>query len=687
MNNKSHAEGDWFGGDGQCGQRLIATDVDSQLATLPQKPQPGSSVGSLVLSSRVWHWLLLAGGLTSGGLAFGAFFWLVNPPPETNCEDAAVLTTDRALLYCAQLAAATGETSEILAGLDLVNQWGIEHPLHQEILPLAEDWSQTAFNLAKQELRENNLDGAIALIQRIPKFSPNYSQIRAVAAVWQQEWQQGEKLYKQSQQAINNQDWSTARELATSLSQLDNPHWRQAQQQLNRQIRQEQQARKLLFEAKSQAMQGGVERLSGAIQLVSQIDPKTYTWRDAQPFINRWSDMLLRMGLHYWYDARLDQALALAKIVALNPDRAQVSQELIWLIQSRQLARSSLGNWQPQPRQSLQLYQAMLIANQIKAESPFYPQAQSSLATWRLHLQGLMQLQVAQAFSQLQTPNALRLAQARAQMIPVDHPRRLQAQTLVAHWQLDIERLRDRPYLERAHQIAAAGTRDSLSQAIETAGRIQLGRPLRQEAQDWIYVWNHRLETLEDQPLLARAQQQAAVGRWSQAVAIASNIQPGRALYAEARSAIATWQNRLRAEALAQRPGAQPASTSPVTATPADPSPESNQPARSPSSSAPETRANPGPQWSNPQPESATSFPETIPTVPGKSPAAVNQPPEPLRFPDAQLDNPSVPAPALSPGSISFPQQSEAPMLSPPPSQDANFNTPASVAPENLSFD
>ena len=183
MNNKSHAEGDWFGGDGQCGQRLIATDVDSQLATLPQKPQPGSSVGSLVLSSRVWHWLLLAGGLTSGGLAFGAFFWLVNPPPETNCEDAAVLTTDRALLYCAQLAAATGETSEILAGLDLVNQWGIEHPLHQEILPLAEDWSQTAFNLAKQELRENNLDGAIALIQRIPKFSPNYSQIRAVAAV------------------------------------------------------------------------------------------------------------------------------------------------------------------------------------------------------------------------------------------------------------------------------------------------------------------------------------------------------------------------------------------------------------------------------------------------------------------------------------------------------------------------
>ena len=60
--------------------------------------------------SQVWRWLLLAllSCVATSAAAVGAFLWLINLPPTTDCDNAATVTTDRAQLYCAQLSAASG---------------------------------------------------------------------------------------------------------------------------------------------------------------------------------------------------------------------------------------------------------------------------------------------------------------------------------------------------------------------------------------------------------------------------------------------------------------------------------------------------------------------------------------------------------------------------------------------------
>lgn len=666
----------------------------SPVALPSQGPLPGSPSGFHLPGTKPYHWrwmLLGVGGcFATSGVAVGAFLWLINLPPQADCDNPAALSSDRTQLYCAQAAAASGEQADILKSLELIGQWNEGHPLHQEILPLAEDWSQTALDVAKKRLRDNDLEGAIALVQRIPSFSPNYEQAQALMVTWQQEWQQGESLYNQAQAAIQAKDWATARRMADALSQLGNEHWRTLQpKNLRRQIRQEQAAQKLLLQAKSQAVNGGVESLSAAIRVATQIDPETYTWKETVPFLDRWSDMLLQVGLQHWYALDLEQAIALGKTVSQNPHRTQAAQELIWLAKARKLARTSLGEWQPQPRQALQLYRAMLLVNRIRPDSQFYPQARSSLSTWQVHLQDLGRLQVAQTLGQFQHRESLRAAIAQAQQVPADNPRRVQAQTLVAHWQKEIQRIEDRPLLDQARKLATAGSIDSLLQAIQAASRISPDRPLRKEAQNWIYVWNYRIETLEDQPLLDKARDLAAAGSLAQAVVAASDIRPGRALYDEAQSAISSWKGRIRARELARQRALQEAQRrrQRELAEPAQPATDQeSEPAPQPTNRPrPEPAAESGPQWSNQsRPEApANNLPDRIETIPGPSSPTLPGSSSPETRPssggeDGASSTPSLITPAPIPTTPTQPAPAPVPVSPPKP-------TPASQDEKSVS--
>ncbi|NJL47766.1 MAG: hypothetical protein HC929_10140 [Leptolyngbyaceae cyanobacterium SM2_5_2] len=253
------------------------------------------------------------------------------------------------------------------------------------------------------------------------------------------------------------------------------------------------------------ASPGGVDRLGEAIRTASQIDGSTFTHEAAQVYLDRWSDLLLQQGLDYWYASELAQAQAMGHYVALNPNRAKTAQELIWLSQARQMAQQSLGTWRTSPDQLVALYKAMLLANRIPADSVYSPQAKSSVATWRTHLEALGQLQTAQLAGRINHLDTLKLAIHQAETVPLGHPRRVQAQTMVAHWQLDVERLEDRPYLAKAHELASDQTLQGLQAAIQSARAIAVNRALRSEAQSWIYIWTNQIQTIEDQPILQAA--------------------------------------------------------------------------------------------------------------------------------------------------------------------------------------
>ena len=107
-----------------------------------------------------WLWIIL---MCSGGastLALGAFFWLIQLPPTADCHNTATLTSDRAELYCAQVAAASGQLEDILSALDLVGSWSSRHPLYYEAQPLVKKWSRIVLQAAQQQFQDNHLEAA-----------------------------------------------------------------------------------------------------------------------------------------------------------------------------------------------------------------------------------------------------------------------------------------------------------------------------------------------------------------------------------------------------------------------------------------------------------------------------------------------------------------------------------------------
>ncbi|QQE65889.1 hypothetical protein GFS31_25810 [Leptolyngbya sp. BL0902] len=661
-----------------------AREMEAYLAipeVIQHPPQPKNS-GKTVrppASGHFWRWLLLSilSCVATSAAAVGALLWLVNLPPTTNCDDPAQITTDRAALSCAEMAAVDGDLESVLAGLTLVQSWGPNHWLSHEIDPLVEAWSAVVVTAAAQELRQGRRDEAERLIAHIPSQSAAYPLGQNLLAEWNQEWEVGAALVAKAQEAMANQDWQAASAQMLALGELSHPHWREEQvQAVARQIQGEQQAHAQIRRAVALASSGGADRLMEASGLVSQVAPDTIAHKTAQTYLDRWSDLLLTEALQRWYNADLDRAIQISQSVSRNPNRAKAAQELIWLSQARQLARDSVGPWRVTPQQMTAIYQAMLLANRLPSDSPYYPQAQSSVATWRTHLAGMGTLQLAQLPGGIHQVGTLKLAIQQAEMIPADHPRRVQAQTLMAHWRQSLERLEDAPYLRQAHQQAKTNTPEGLRQAIASASQIHTHRALRGEAQSWIYVWTNRLQTLEDQPILDRARQLAEEGKLSQAVAEASSIRPGRSLYDEAQSAVIQWQRTITAQeqhryAPPPRPATLPLAVEPASLTPpASPLTPGVPPQRvAPAAVRPSPPAQPAapvspPTAPVPRTERPSVLPTRIETVPADDlpvPTSPAAPPRPLAAPSSVEGLPSAP-PVLT-----APPPTSPPVMAPPP--------------------
>jgi len=144
--------------------------------------------------------------------------------------------------------------------------------------------------------------------------------------------------------------------------------------------------------------------------------------------------------------------------------------------------------------------------------------------------------------------NDLRAAIAQLQTVPESNPRRSEVRTQINRLSRQIELLEDSPYLQRANDLANTGDPNSLEAAVAQASRISQGRALYGEAQGKIQAWIERRQRLQDQPFLERAQQLAARGNLGEAIEMARRIRSGRVLYDEARSNIRNWESQFQGE-------------------------------------------------------------------------------------------------------------------------------------------
>jgi hypothetical protein len=102
--------------------------------------------------------------------------------------------------------------------------------------------------------------------------------------------------------------------------------------------------------------------------------------------------------------------------------------------------------------------------------------------------------------------------------------------------------------LERAEQISFIEDVNSLQAAIAEASQIRNGRALYPEARRKIRTWTAKIQRIEDQPYLDQARDIARTGDLASAIRAAEQIaSSGRALSGEAQASIDDWRGQIRA--------------------------------------------------------------------------------------------------------------------------------------------
>lgn len=302
-------------------------------------------------------------------------------------------------------------------------------------------------------------------------------------------------------------------------------------------IASEKQAWKDLAEAKRTGKYNRPEELEAAINLARKIGIKSYARPEAQAEMARWSRRLIEIAKEKFAQGRFAEAISIAGRVPQDTALYQEAQDWIMLSRAEELAaKEEIREW----------LEAKRIAGKIGPDSPLFSQSQGKIENWEQNLQDQLQIQFANAIANVGQPGTFAMASEVAQMVEKERPRRIQAQTKIAHWRKEIQRIEDRPLIMRARQLAQTETISGLRAAVTEASLVKLGRPQRREAQTLIAEWNKRIEVMEDKPLLDRASSLAEQGNLAEAIEVAKKIAPDRVLYAEAIEAISGWDEEIK---------------------------------------------------------------------------------------------------------------------------------------------
>ncbi|BCL38619.1 chromosome segregation ATPase [Nostoc sp. MS1] len=490
---------------------------------------------------RGWVGFALVLTIIPGGIAFLAMAMLLKLPAAPNCP--AIfwpLASASVRIHCAQLAASKQTVEDLLQAIALVRELPKDHPLRGEADRFLEEWSKDVLQLADQSFQAGNLEQAIATSKKIPQDLAAYKLVDAQIAKWQTIWGKAQGIYSDAVEELRQQRWQSAFLVASKLLRVDNKYWASVKyDELNDIITASKEDVDKLDKAQRLADSKVVENLLEAIKLAESVGEKSYLYRKAQESIPAFGRKMLELA-QAKMDARdADTALDIARQI---PESTGLQTEVEDFIALADAQRSA---WQGNVAG---LQAAITQAQQINPSRPNYDKAQQLISRWQLEIEDVSHLEKAQALANQGTVNDLTAAIAEAQMIPSSNPRGSEARQNINSWQAQIETIEDRPYLERAEQIALLDDINSLQAAIAEAGQIRQGRALYPEARRRIRTWVDKVQRIQDQPYLDQAREFASRGDLSAAINAAQPIaSSGRALSGEAQEAIDEWRSQIRA--------------------------------------------------------------------------------------------------------------------------------------------
>ena len=496
---------------------------------------------------RRW-WTFVSGGIIALalGTAGGAIWWLTKAPPAPQCDKIAAWSADSELLSCAQIAADSGTLGDILKGIALVEDWKLGHPLHNQAQGLLKQWTESLLILAREKLDQQDLDGAIAIAKKVPQDSPLYKEVQQDIIGWQEARNIGQKIYDTFQAALKKQAWDEASVALSKLANVNDPTWQKRLGESRKQLDAEKMAGVTLKQARDFAKNNAPEQWGSAIALTDPISRKTFVWETAQKDIELWRTKVFDLAIAHLIDRKQpERALALVKTIPGNIDLNPEQRNFVHLVQASEIV--SRNDNAPMLQQLGRIALGHQLIAQISQDSRFYVKAVALLPQLDRQSDDVVQIEVARSLAELGPLPFVQGAIAQAEQVLPKNPRRVQAQTLIAQWKKEAQRLEDAPLLAQGQLLAKGGGVAQFRQAADLMDRVPSGRSLYNEAQRRKGTWIAQAQTLEDQPILNQARAQANSGNLSQAMQTARRVASGRALYAEAQREIGGWGDQLQA--------------------------------------------------------------------------------------------------------------------------------------------
>lgn len=484
---------------------LLDSSTDSAIVQIPVRPQSRRRrwQWSGVGLFRSWQFWSIMILLLLGGIGGLSLAVLLKIPALPNCPSIFWPTASASLrLYCAQLAANKENTKDLLEAIDLVKDLPVNHPLRPEIDRSIEDWSLMILDLAEDTFQEGNLQAAIDTARQIPTHTQAHTQIEGQIERWQSIWKDAEEIFAEAKAALAQEDLPQAFRIGLRLHSLGNTYWKTTKfEELNSLIEVARQDSSKLNQARELADIGGVENLQEALRLAEEIHAKSPIYPSARKAIGEFGQRMYDLAEVLLQEGDSQQAIALARLVPPETGIDAKVQDFI------NLALAEAEAWEGT---LAGLESAIIQAQRLERDRPLYDRAQELIERWQMEIGDLNRLRTARQYAARGGLNHLRAAIAEAQQISASNSRSQDIQEEIYRWAVEVETLEDRPILERAQLLARNGDIRSLQSAIDEASQISESRALYSEARQVIDRWSGQIERLQYRPRRDRTRREFA---------------------------------------------------------------------------------------------------------------------------------------------------------------------------------
>jgi hypothetical protein len=513
-------------------------------------------------------WAVLAAMV--GGTGITSYLLLIAVPPTPNCQGAIPASTDSERLYCAQVGAETKEIPKLRSAIELVRGWTDRHPLYRESQRLLKSWSEDLIRIGRKQLNEGKIDSAIATLKIVPTTSPSYDSAQESIAKWSLQAQDSAKIDGRFDRAMRTADWNQAFVILQTVQKMRGSYWSSFKyDKMSAKLAQERNAWDKLQEAKdtlvnkdSDDYNTRAKRIElavkaagkkaqivepplpndpapivAAMKLANKIDSTTYVYPEGQVLRSKWSKHLVNLSIGAYKAQNFNEAISIVQKVPQDTSVYSEAQDWVKLNQAHVWAGK---------RHMLAMMDAIAQVKKIPKTSSIYTLARTKRSNWEGMLKHQTQFQWAKTIASFQQPATLALAIQTAKQIPAQSEVGQSIQGEISTWNRQIETIDNRIILAKAKQIVSTESLANLKAAVRIAGQITKDRPLGEEIVGYVADWNEKIQTIEDRPILASAMSLASGGNYTQAVAMANRIAPGRSLYQDAQSQVRYWNLELQ---------------------------------------------------------------------------------------------------------------------------------------------